>query len=432
MKIEIEKWLKKNKEDILQSISELIQIKTENMPPSGNEKPGQEYLYNKILKYIPEKQIDIFEIDDVEGIREHPLFFPTVDGVERDYRNRPNLVAKIPGKKGGRSLLFSGHMDVMPVKEEKWEVFPNPYSGKIKDGKLYGRGSMDMKAGTMAGFFAIKCLRDLGISLNGDLYAESVVDEENGGVNGTIAARLRYPNIDFAILPESSGMIAGVETLGGSDWEASVDVKGPGGFGFGLELQNPVYRLSKVALALEAYDKLLRTIKASKNYKSRQFIRVLTFQLSSGGSNYLQSGAVPTRGHIYFWVESFANVTEEEYKNNFLDFMKKELSRYDDFKDDFPLFKTSIRVLEGHVTDISHPAISSLKKAHKELGLNYTEGGLGFACDAFAFKKAGNTEVVVLGPKGANPHGMDEYVEVKDILELIKIMVLTAIDYCGK
>ena len=176
---------------------------------------------------------------------------------------------------------------------------------------------------------------------------------------------------------------------------------------------------------------MLKTIKASKNYKSEQFIRVLTFQLSSGGSNYLQSGAVPTRGHIYFWVEAFANETEEEYKRKFLDFMKEELGRYDDFKDKFPVFKTSIRVLEGHVTDTSHPAMSSLKKAYKELGLNYDEGGLGFACDAFAFKKAGNTEVVVLGPKGENPHGMDEYVKVKDILELIKIMALTAIDYCG-
>jgi acetylornithine deacetylase len=431
MKQEIENWIEKNKDEILQGISGLIQIRTENLPPTGNEKPGQEYLYNKISKYIPEDQIDIFEVDDVKSIREHPLFFPTVDGVERDYRNRPNLVVKIPGKKQGKSLLFSGHMDVMPVKEEKWEVFSDPYSGKIKDGKLYGRGSMDMKAGTMAGFYAIKCLKDLGISLNGDLYAESVVDEENGGVNGTIAARLRYPNIDFAILPESSGMVAGIETLGGSDWEAFVDVKGPGGFGFGVELQNPVYKLSKVAIALEKYDKLLKTIKASKNYKSQQFIRVLTFQLMSGGSNYLQSGAVPTKGHIYFWVEAFANVTEEEYKRKFLDFMKEELSRYDDFKDDFPLFKTSIRVLEGHVTDTSHPAMSSLKKAHEELGLNYNEDGLGFACDAFAFKKAGNTEVVVLGPRGANPHGMDEYVKVKDILELIKIMVLTAIDYCG-
>ena len=56
---------------------------------------------------------------------------------------------------------------------------------------------------------------------------------------------------------------------------------------------------------------------------------------------------------------------------------------------------------------------------------------LNSSCDAFAFKKAGNKEVVVLGPRGENLHGMDEYVEVNDIMELIKIMVLAAIDYCG-
>ncbi len=63
------------------------------------------------------------------------------------------------------------------------------FSGKIKDGKMYGRGSIDMKAGTIAGFFAIKCLKDLEIKLKGDVFSESVIDEENAGVNGTIAAK---------------------------------------------------------------------------------------------------------------------------------------------------------------------------------------------------------------------------------------------------
>jgi acetylornithine deacetylase len=317
----------------------------------------------------------------------------------------------------------------MPVKEKEWQVFSDPFSGKIKEGRMYGRGSMDMKAGTMAGFYAIKCLQELGIKLNGDLYAESVIDEENGGVNGTIAARLKYPGIDFAILPEPSGMIAGIETIGGSDWKASVDVKGPGGFGFGLELPNPVYRLAKIALALEKYDKLLQKIRASNNYKSEQYIRLLTFQLFTGGTNYLESGSVPTKGHIYFWVEAFAKISEKDYRKNFLDFMNDELCRFEDFKEDYPVFDTVIRMLEGHVTDVMHPGMISLKNAHKDLKMEYNEQGLGFACDAFAFKKAGGTEVVVLGPRGGNPHGIDEYVEIDDIFKIIKLQALTAVDY---
>ena len=89
--------------------------------------------------------------------------------MERKYENKPNVVAKIRGKGNGKSLVFSGHMDIVPVREKKWDIYENPYSGKIKNGKMYGRGVLDMKAGTLCGFFALKCLRDLGIKLSGDV-----------------------------------------------------------------------------------------------------------------------------------------------------------------------------------------------------------------------------------------------------------------------
>lgn len=278
----IERWLQSNKDFILNSISEIIKIKTTNLPPKCNEKPGQEYIYNIVSSYIPAEDIDVFEIDDVAGNRNNPYFFPTIDGIGIDYKNRPNLVSRLKGTDGKKSLVFSGHIDTMPDYGKKWTVFEDPYSGKIKDGKLYGRGSSDIKAGTLSGFIALKCLQELKIKLKGDVFAESVVDEENGGVNGTIAARLRNPYIDFAILTEANDLAVGVETFGGTDWKISV----------------------------------------------------------------------------------------------------------------------------------------------KEKGMPY-------ATDAFAFKKVSNTEVVVLGPSGANLHGIDEYLEIESIFNLIRIMLLTAIDYCS-
>ncbi len=430
-KPEVDRWVQKNSDDFLQTLSELIQIKTENVPPGGNEKPGQEYLYNKIKSFIPEEDIDLYEIDEVKRIREHPLFFSLIDDLERDYKDRPNLVAKLRSPRGRRSLSFTGHMDVMPAYDETWKVFEDPFSGKVKDGKMYGRGSMDMKAGTLAGFYALKCIKDLGIRLDGDVYAESLIDEENGGVNGTLAARLRYPDIDFAILTEPSALVAGIETVGGSDWKVSVDVGGSGGFGFGEELPNPVYRLSKIALALDEYDRKLKNIPPPESFIKEQFIRLLTFQIYSGGTNYMESGSVPTKGHLYFWVETFAGVSEAKYRKDFLDFMKSYLDRYDDFKDCFPEFKTVIRYLGGHRTDLKHPAMASIEKSFSTLGMNYEQSGLGIASDAFAFREASNTDVVVLGPRGGNAHGIDEWVDIKSILDTLKILVLTAIDYCG-
>lgn len=430
-RIKIDNWIEKNKDKFLQALSELIQIRTENIPPGGNEKPGQEYLHQKISRFIPGEDIDVFEVDDIEGIREHPLFFSRIDGKERNYRDRPNLIARLKGNDGNCSLSFTGHMDVMPAYGEVWKVFKDPFSGKIKDGKMYGRGSMDMKAGTLAGFYALKCLRDLDIKLAGDVYAESLIDEENGGVNGTLAARLRYPGIDFAILTEPSALIAGIETVGGSDWKVSIDVGGPGGFGFGEELANPIYKLSRIALALEEYDNKLKKIQAPKNFKEDQFIKLLTFQLYSGGTNYMESGAVPIRGHIYFWIETFAGISEEKYRQDFLDFMKGKLNQYEDFKDEFPGFETIIRYLGGHITDVNHPAMDSIRKSYKTLGINYEQSGLGIASDAFAFREASKTDVVIIGPKGGNAHGIDEWVDIESLLTTLRILILTAIDYCG-
>jgi acetylornithine deacetylase len=425
----IDKWIEKNKDEIADSLSELIKIKTENLPPKGNEKPGQEYLYNFASRFIESQNLDLFEIEEVEGLKDHPQFFPTMAGMEKLYKNRPDLVVKMQGTKGNRSLLFSGHMDTMPVGKGMWKVFKDPLSGKIKDGKMYGRGSLDMKSGTLSGFYALKCIHDLGIKLKGDLYAESVVDEENGGVNGTIAARLRYPDIDFAILTEPTGLVAGIETIGGSDWIAKIEEEGPGGIGTDIELINPIYKLSRVAMALEKYDKKeLPKAKTPSSYGKDMKLRLLTYQFSSGGSSYLESGAVPTEGHIFFWLETFAYMKEREVRKNFNKFMEEELK---DMKVNMPKFETVIRFMKGHSTNTSHPAMDSIRKAYKKLNLKYQQKGLGLAMDAFGFKEASNTDVVVIGPKGANPHGVDEYVEMDSVYNIIKIMVLTAIDYCG-
>ena len=95
---------------------------------------------------------------------------------------------------------------------------------------MYGRGTADMKAGTLCGFIALQCLKELNISLRGDVLAESVVDEEFDGVNGTIACRLRYPKTDFTILAEPTDLSVVIETTGGYIWKASVSEEGPGGY----------------------------------------------------------------------------------------------------------------------------------------------------------------------------------------------------------
>lgn len=427
---EIDDWILRNKEEILMMLSKLVQIKTVNTPPKGSEKPGQQFLANYCSEFIEDKNIDLFEIDDIPGIREHALFFSSIDGVEREYKNRPNLVAKLPGTGLGKSLVFSGHMDTMPVREKRWNVFKDPFSGKIKDGRMYGRGVSDMKAGTLSGFIALRCIKDLKFRLKGDLYAESVIDEENGGVNGTIAARVRYPDIDFAVLSECSGLEVGVSTRGGVDMKVSVEEESAGGISFSTVPPNPIFKLAEIALALKKFDDY-RNETLKKIDKNAEYLPLFVYQLFSGGSDYQESGAVPVKGHIYFWLESLKNMNPDEVRKDFKSFMRKELLKKEIFDNKMPDFIEVIRFLESHKTDLSHPALGSIKKAYERGGFNYKETDLKYASDAFAFKLCSSTDVVIIGPVGGNHHGIDEFVDVNSVFSLIKIMVLTAVDYCG-
>ena len=126
--------------------------------------------------------------------------YATADGGEVA---RPNLTAILPGTGGGRSIAVSGHVDVVPIEPLRMWTH-DPWGACVEDGRMYGRGALDMKGGLVAGLFAIHAIRDCYGALPGDIVFESVIEEECTG-NGTLAARLRGPHVDAAIIPEVSG-----------------------------------------------------------------------------------------------------------------------------------------------------------------------------------------------------------------------------------
>ena len=113
--------------------------------------------------------------------------------------------------------------------------------------------------------------------------------------------------------------------------------------------------------------------------------------------------------------------------SNFLN-EKAANSKY--LKDGLPEFERTLRYFNGNITDTEHPAFYYLKQAYKKCDLKYEEKACPFFCDAEAFKLVGGTEVVLIGPKGDRLHGMDEYVEIESIFDLIKILIHTAIGFC--
>ncbi len=145
-------------------LQEMIRIPTVN-PPGENyadfaEAVGEQY---KRLGYKVER---VPAKGHPDHIRKHP---------------RVNVMARLEGQTATPCLHFNGHMDVVPA-GSGWTALP--FGGEIRDGKVYGRGSSDMKSGLAASLFAVESLRRCGIRLRGSIEQSATVDEESGGFAG--------------------------------------------------------------------------------------------------------------------------------------------------------------------------------------------------------------------------------------------------------
>jgi acetylornithine deacetylase len=160
---------------------------------TGQERSVQDHLKEELVNMGLE--IDAWEPTRDE-LETHPAY--SDDGISLE--GRPVLVARWPGSGGGRSLILNGHVDVVPPgNPQSWT--DGPWSGVVRDGYLYGRGSCDMKGGLVAGITAIRMLQNMDFQPRGDVLLECVTGEETGGV-GTLATILRGYRADAAIILE--------------------------------------------------------------------------------------------------------------------------------------------------------------------------------------------------------------------------------------
>lgn len=130
-------------------------------------------------------------------------FFKTTSFTKFGYKNRPNVVGILKGAGNGRSICLNGHIDVVSPKPiEHWSK--DPWGGEIDGDFIYGRGSGDMKAGVASIIFALQALKETRTSLKGDVFIETTIEEEDGGIGGALYLRLTQLKADAAIIPEFS------------------------------------------------------------------------------------------------------------------------------------------------------------------------------------------------------------------------------------
>src|SRR5579884_3126474 len=135
------RFLEPLRDDIVHLAKALVQTNSVNVPPNGTETPAQQVLLSFLTAHGVEAEL--YSLDFLAHCG-HPCFRP-----DRDYTGRQNLSARLTRSGRGKSLILNGHMDTVPPgNQAAWTN--NPWSGEIRNGRLYGLGSFDMKSGVAA------------------------------------------------------------------------------------------------------------------------------------------------------------------------------------------------------------------------------------------------------------------------------------------
>jgi succinyl-diaminopimelate desuccinylase len=155
----------------------------------------------------------------------------------------PNIIASIVGGENGRHLILNGHMDQLPVERlEQWTV--QPYSGEIKDGRIYGRGAADMKAGSTALAIVMMLLAEMKVPLAGRATLALVSDEVTGGKWGTGWLLENRPElIGDAVIDAEPGSLEAVHLAEKGICQIRIITHSPGGFSPRSSMDNAIYKM---------------------------------------------------------------------------------------------------------------------------------------------------------------------------------------------
>ena len=202
VKEKVNEWIDNNQNEVIELLQELIRKPSVNAYFDEEEQyKGEGKAQQCLREYLDEMGMKTeFQYPDAEELKEYegkPGYY-----ADHKFENRPNLVGTLKGEGGGRSILLSGHIDVVQ-RGGDWTM--DPFGGELKDGKIYGRGAVDMKGGIAAMTVAVKAIQKAGFKLKGDVKIGTVVDEEAGGM-GSLAMIAAGNRADACVISEPTNL----------------------------------------------------------------------------------------------------------------------------------------------------------------------------------------------------------------------------------
>jgi len=385
----------------------------------GNEDAAQE----RVAELITESGLDVdrWEID-IAATQKHPDC-----SWELERNHGLGVVGSLDGRGDGPVLLLDGHVDVVPPGSADLWRHP-PFAAVVENGRLYGRGALDMKGPLMAGLFALKAVRDSGLRLRGTVRLLSVIGEEDGGL-GTLAAILRGYRGDGAIVMEPTDLAIAPVQAGCLNFRIHV----PGLAAHGAVREEGVSAFEKLFVVFQALQRLEESRNADiddpsyARYRTPYPISVGTM----GGGDWPSSvpdharmegriGVRPQESHAEVRAALEACVTEAALRDPFLADNRPRVAWWGG------------RFLPAS-TPLDHPVVTALTRSITSVTSTPPRlEGVTFGADAGLLQHVGDTPAILFGAGDIrNAHRPNEFVEVADLETMTRTLAATIVDFCG-
>lgn len=429
-------YIEEHADDVVALLSQLVAFQTVNPGDGihGNEQEMQNYL------------ADLMQTDGFDSVK--TLAFDESD-------SRPNVVGTVRGSGGGHSLLFNGHSDVVPVAfPERW---PNdPFTATEIDGRIYGRGTSDMKGGLAGAYMAIRALKACGIQLKGDVLFESVVGEESQSSPqlGTSRVTEAGYRADFGICCEPSSLE--IQTASSALLFFKLIVEGKG---VHVSARNQMLYPQSGTLAsgdevaVDAFEKslpLVDYIRRLENELNHRFRHPVLGRGGIGGHDQQGVGVFtinPARIEGGEYLGTVPSRMEYTYSVWYPDSMISRDDLLDEIRNSIAAIASTDRWLVAHPPIVEAPVIQdwpgfTLPETHEGVqALRRTIAdtphikpiisGFKAVCDAYYLNEMG-VPTIVFGPGSiANSvHGDNEFIYRDDLIKATCVYASFMIDWC--
>jgi len=359
---------------------------------------------------------------DPVKLAEHPGFSPPLIG----YAGRDNVAAiHHPVSASGRSLILQGHIDVVPEGAADLWTTP-PFEPSIRNGRMYGRGAGDMKAGLVAAIMAWRAIRACGLQPAAELQFAAVIEEECTG-NGALAVMQALPKPDACLIPEPGPVLFVAEV--GVVWAWVIVTGKPTHVRDTHAGVNAIAAASIIAGRFMEYEgRMNRAELRHPAYAAHNHPINVNCGTMEGGE---WNSSVPTRAKLGMRVGVMpgrsCREVAREIEELVADALQDPRLRGAKARVEFKGF-----MADGAVFPPEQPISQAVLSAHRQItGEDLVPHATTALTDARFYPLYQNTQATCYGPEADSIHGIDESVSLASMHETTKVLARLVSDWCG-